>query len=191
VRGPSILRCVPSSARGWAAALVAALAVAAGCTAHSVVATPVPANAAPPATDRIRVMEPPDVVQGMATRLGSGNVIAVRTAEGFRLAGYRDVTVLHDSKEADARRAALAVHARFLAVPTVLEWVDRAPAFRPNHVQIRVDLHELGPPDRVVATATFTATSRRTLRKPGAARLLDEAFRRAVAGLAPPRADGH
>jgi len=168
--------------------LVLALAAAA-CGTRAVTAAPAGALASAP-TDRIRVMEPPDAVEGRTTRLGSGNVVAVRTAEGLRLAGYPDVTVLHATTEPAARKAALAVHARFLAVPTILEWADRTPAFRSNRVRIRVDLHDLADDGRIVRTVTFAAQSRRGIRKPSTPRLLDESYRRAVATLLRPAEGG-
>lgn len=185
VRAAEPRACGSARRRRRALALGLTLAVAASaCGTHTVVAaSPPAAGSAPAAKDRIRIMEPADVAEGTTTRMGSGEVVAIRIAEGLRLAGYHDVTILHASKEAEARKAALAVHARFLVVPTVLEWVDRAPAFAPNRVRIRVDLHDLAADDRIVATVTFAASSRRALRKPGAPRLLDDSFRRTVARL--------
>jgi len=156
------------------------------------VSAPVFAAGATPAVakDRIRVMEPADVTVGTTLHMGSGSTVAIRTAEGIRFAGYPDVTVLHASTEPEARKAALAVHARFLVVPTILEWIDRAPAFKPNSVRIRVDLEDLAADGRTVNTITFTARSRRLLRKPSANRLLDDAFLQAVVTLVKPSSGG-
>ena len=172
-------------------ALSLATALSSACAMHVVSPPALAAGTTPPATtDRIRVLEPADVTVGTTLHVGSGGVVAIRTAEGLRFAGYPDVTVIHVSKEPDARKAALAVHARFLVVPTILEWIDHATIFAPNSVRIRLDLEDLAADGRTVNTITFTAHSWRLLRKPSTYRLLDDTFLQSVATLVRPSNGG-
>lgn len=161
--------------------LTAGLIIVAGCARSKVVVAP---GALRPVTyspaDRVRVMQARDGIYGTTEYQGSGRTISARVIEALqRTHGEVRLLAVSDRDQAIVTSRASAV--KYLVVPTILHWQDRANwAGVPDEVRIRLELYDV-PRDAVTSAVTFEAASPSfSLVEEAPEALLDRSFERAV-----------
>ena len=117
-----------------------------GCAPSPLVRLSGPAKAAAAASrqDRICILTPADGRFESKVYEGTGQIVASRIVYALR-ADYADLLVLNPGSESDAKVDCGERGGRYLVVPAILHWEERATGWSglPDHIEIQVSLRDL------------------------------------------------